>query len=103
MAWILALYVYIIMGVGVSRGGATGGGGGGGGAGPALAGPILILSFKKKKISFLNPKEVAVYVQCITTICNFVLCVIIAPYYTTKYGSYRYRKKFMATPKPDQC
>ena len=76
-------------------------GGGGGGAGPALAGPILILSLIY--ISFLNPKEVVVYVQCITTICNFVLCVIIAQYYTTKYGSYRYRKKIMATPKPDQC
>ena len=45
-----------------------GGGGGGGGAGPALAGPILILSLKYVLyITFLNPKEVAVYVQCITT------------------------------------
>ena len=35
------------------------------GGGPALAGPILILSLKYT--SFLNPKEVAVYVQCITT------------------------------------
>ena len=51
---------------GTLRGGATGGGGGG--AGPALAGPILILSLNKNVyISFLNPKEVAVYVQYITT------------------------------------
>ena len=40
------------------------------GAGPALAGPILINTELKNVynyISFLNPKEVAVYVQCITT------------------------------------
>ena len=54
------------------RGGATGGGegGGGGGAGPALAGPILILSLK---ISFLNPKEVAVYVHIYLTLITLIL------------------------------
>ena len=34
---------------------------------------------------------------------RFLSSRAIAQYYTTKYGSYRYRKKFMATPKPDQC
>ena len=61
----------------ICRGGATGGGGGGGeggGAGPALAGPILILSLKKNiYISFLNPKEVAVYVHIYLTLITLIL------------------------------
>ena len=56
--------------------------GGGGGACPALAGPILILSLKIY-ISFLNPKEVAVYVQYLSHVNNFNSFAGKANYYST--------------------
>ena len=50
------------------RGGATGGGGGGGGGRSGFGQTNLNTELKIYIcISFLNPKEVAVYVQCITT------------------------------------
>ena len=50
------------------RGGATGGGGGGGGGRSGFGRTNLNTELIKYiYTSFLNPKEVAVYVQCITT------------------------------------
>ena len=54
------------------EGGATGGGGGGGGGGQVRLWPDQSYADLKyiyiyRYISFLNPKKVAVYVQCITT------------------------------------